>query len=163
MVLVHNILIRGLNSIILQAPHIQPEDEIAFCQYILHWSQFLEIHHSGEEKYFFPAVERLSGQKGLMTVNVNQHDKFHAQADDFADYAKACIAGTEKFSRQEVVKRVDSFAENLVTHLNDEIPTILGLREFGLEKMKPLMAVVEKEVKEGMVSDPACYQTFPQS
>ncbi|PKS08181.1 hypothetical protein jhhlp_005457 [Lomentospora prolificans] len=150
MVLVHNIIIRGLNAIILQAPHIKPEDEIPFCHFITYWCHFLDIHHRGEEKHFFPGIERLTGKKGIMDVNIEQHDMFHSQMDDFSDYIKACIAGTNKFSRDEVVTRLDSFAKTLVTHLNDEIPTLLGLREYGDEKMQPILAVIEEEVKEGM-------------
>ncbi|PKS08482.1 hypothetical protein jhhlp_004865 [Lomentospora prolificans] len=150
MVIVHNTLIRGLNSIILQTPYIKPEDEIAFCHYIVHWADFLDMHHRGEEDFFFPGLEKLSGDSGIMDTNVQQHDKFHAKLDDFSDYIKRCIAGTAKFDRNEILRRLNSFSHDLVAHLNDEIPTMLGLSKYGVERMQPIMEIIDKEVQANM-------------
>ncbi len=70
MALVHNIVIRGLNSIYLQAPHIKPVDEKSFCRYIACWYTLLHGHHHGEETMFFPAVEEMTGVKGIMDTTL---------------------------------------------------------------------------------------------
>ena len=40
MALAHNGIIRGLNSIYLQAPHVKPEDKPDFVGYALTWFGF---------------------------------------------------------------------------------------------------------------------------
>lgn len=42
MVLVHNVIIRGLNSIYKQAPHVKPEDYADFIAYATCWYEFTD-------------------------------------------------------------------------------------------------------------------------
>ena len=92
MCLVHNFLIRGLNTIYLQAPHVQPTDYKDFIAYSIIWCDVvdgqceqltLEIrlteifsdHHRSEEAVIFPQIEEAVGQKGLMAGNIKEHRK----------------------------------------------------------------------------------------
>ncbi len=72
----HNDMIQGLNSIYLQAPHVQTKDQRSFCSYIIRWHQLLHVHHSAEEAEFFPDVEAMAGERGIMEANVDQHHAF---------------------------------------------------------------------------------------
>ena len=76
MVIVHNIIIRGLNSIYIQAPHVKPGDYADFIGYCLCLSAVLHSHHHGEESIIFPGIEEGSGVKGIMDVNLVQHGSF---------------------------------------------------------------------------------------
>ncbi len=152
MVQVHNVIGRALNSIYLQAPHIIPDDEKNFVKYMQCWYIMVHVHHTGEETMFFPAVEEMTGVKDIMEPNISQHHAFHGGLDRFKEYVDAVLAGKEKYDGAKVVEIIDSFGSVLMQHLNDEIPTLLGLRQFGEEKMKGLTAVMEKEADEGMVS-----------
>ncbi|KAK1971086.1 hemerythrin HHE cation binding domain-containing protein [Colletotrichum sublineola] len=138
MALIHNMAIRGLNSIYLQAPYVSSSDSKAFLRYTLAWYSLLHVHHSGEEADFFPAVEELTGQKGLMDCNVSQHREFHDGLEAFKTYVDACVGGKEKFDGPQLVTLIDGFGEALTKHLAEEIPSILGLRDFGIDKMAPL-------------------------
>jgi hemerythrin-like domain-containing protein len=157
MTIVHNMMIRTLNAIYLQAPHIKPGDEIAFCNFTYQWWRFLHAHHTGEETHFFPAAERLSGEKGIMEVNVGQHHAFHDALDAFGDHVRECAAGTRKFNGKEIVAMLDGFAPLLVTHLNQEIPTILGLEKYGEEKMAELEKISAAEAQEVIVGHPRAF------
>ena len=42
MVLVHNCIIRGLNSIYLQAPHVKPKDYKDFIGYSFCWWRYID-------------------------------------------------------------------------------------------------------------------------
>lgn len=57
---VHNMIIRGLNSIYLQAPHVKPGDVPSFMQYCIQWYLLLEVHHKGEETDFFVKIEKVA-------------------------------------------------------------------------------------------------------
>ena len=73
MALAHNVFIRGLNSIYLQAPHITPSDASSFISYSLCLYESLNAHHEMEENVLFPAIEQKTGEKGIMDVDIEQH------------------------------------------------------------------------------------------
>ncbi|KAI5851662.1 hypothetical protein DFP73DRAFT_471372, partial [Morchella snyderi] len=148
MSLVHNVIIRGLNAIYLQAPHVLPADIPDFLGYARAWSDFLHIHHGGEETAFFPTVEKLTGVPGIMDGNIQQHAAFSPGLEAFNGYIVAAAATPESFSGARLVEMIDAFAQTLVQHLADEIPTILALAEHR-DKMD-ILRVVEAEAKHSM-------------
>ncbi|KAK3896594.1 hemerythrin HHE cation binding domain-containing protein [Staphylotrichum tortipilum] len=79
-------LIRGLNSIYLQAPHIQPADTKPFAN-----------HHDGEEAMFFPAVEKMTGEPGVMDTNIKQQKRFHDGLEQLQADADDVVAGKEAY------------------------------------------------------------------
>ena len=72
MCLVHNFIIRGYNSIVLQAPYVKREDYSDFVNYSICWLNLIREHHDGEEKMFFPKVEQCVGE-ACMQGNIDQH------------------------------------------------------------------------------------------
>ena len=42
MAIVHNVIIRALNSIYIQAPHVQPKDVKDFLAYCYCWYQYID-------------------------------------------------------------------------------------------------------------------------
>lgn len=54
MALVHNAILRGFNTIYLQAPHVKPSDHADFLGYVGAWCKFVTSHHDSEEKELFP-------------------------------------------------------------------------------------------------------------
>lgn len=152
MALVHNMIIRGLNSVYLQAPHVKASESKAFLKYILAWYSLLNVHHSGEEEQFFPAIDELTGQKGLMDVNVAQHKEFHDSLASFKQYVDTCVSGKDILDSAKLVTLIDSFGDVLTKHLRDEIPSILELRVFGADKMASLEKAFEEEGEKSMVS-----------
>jgi hypothetical protein len=73
MALVHNTFLRAFNSIYAGALTLQPSDYKPFLSYANAIYQALEAHHTGEETTGFPSIEKATGTKGLMDVNVAQH------------------------------------------------------------------------------------------
>ncbi|KAK7393861.1 hypothetical protein QQX98_013356, partial [Neonectria punicea] len=135
MTLVHNMIIRGLNSIYLQAPLVSAADAPSFLQYCRVWYALLYVHHTGEEKEFFPYVEDATGKKGLMDNNLDQHRAFQVGVESFKAYIDGCVAGKQKFEGAKLTRIMDGFGEVLAKHLGDEIPTLLQLREYGMGKL----------------------------
>jgi len=104
------------------------------------WYVLVHAHHSGEEKDIFPIIETLAGQKGIMDANVEQHHVFEKGIDAMNLYVKACLIDQDKYDGTKVKTLIDAFAPDLVTHLRDEITTLLGLRSFGNDRLQNLMA-----------------------
>ena len=60
---IHNAILRGYNSVYLQAPHIKDVDKAAFVGYALTWYRFVKSHHDDEELELFPKVEEVLGER----------------------------------------------------------------------------------------------------
>ncbi len=75
MAISHNSLIRGFNSIYQQAPRLSESDYKDFTGYCLAWHRCVEQHHMHEEVNYFPDIEKVTGQKGVMDGEVEQHGK----------------------------------------------------------------------------------------
>lgn len=147
MSVVHNIVIRGLNAIYVQAPHVASSDILDFIGYCKAWAEFLHIHHSGEEALYFPTIEKATGVVGIMEPNVQQHAEFSSGLKTFNDYLLSATA--ETFSGEKLLEIIDGFAKPLTQHLTDEIPTILSLRSYGTEKVD-ILTIDEAEGKHAM-------------
>ncbi|KAL7917114.1 hemerythrin HHE cation binding domain-containing protein [Trichoderma austrokoningii] len=128
---VHNMILRGLNSIYLQAPFVKPEDEKSFLGYSSCFYDLLHVHHGGEEDILFPAVVEMSGEKNIMDQNIEQHRIFHQGLEDYNAYIQACLAGAEKYDGAKLITIIDGFGLELASHLAQEITTLLDLRKFG--------------------------------
>lgn len=130
-------VLRGLNSIYLQASYIKPEDEKSFLQYSACLYDLLHVHHQGEEDILFPVIEQMSGKKGIMDQNIEQHHTFHEGLQDYNRYIRACLSGTDKYNGSKLKVIIDAFGHELASHLAQEITTILDLAEYG-DKMDKL-------------------------
>ncbi|KAF7543421.1 hypothetical protein G7Z17_g10751 [Cylindrodendrum hubeiense] len=150
MAIVHNMIIRGLNSVYLQAPLVSPNEVPSFLKYSLIWYDLVHTHHLGEESDFFPYLENTTGQKGLMEINVSQHHAFQDGLEAFKTYLEDCVAAKQNFEGSKLVDIIDGFGNTLTTHLRDEIPTLLQLREFGLEKLGTLEKTFDEEGEKNM-------------
>jgi len=129
----HNAMIRQLNSMYLQAPYVTLEaDQSDLCQYAVFWKDFLHHHHHLEEEQFFPDIERITGAKGIMDHNVEEHAAFLPALDTFGQYAKDCLNKAKKFDSKEFIRLIDAFAPTLSTHLKGEIDTLLVLGKYNV-------------------------------
>lgn len=159
MVLVHNMIIRGLNSIYVQAPNIkEPKDVQDFLTYMNAWAQFVHMHHHNEETVIFPLLETSIGVEGFMEKNIDQHKLFGPGLDAIDDFIKAGRAGEIQFDGVKAQAIIDSFASVFIEHLNEEIPTFLALEKYEDKIDWPgyEAAVLEKVVKKG---DPVSLST----
>lgn len=143
MALGHNVFIRGLNSIYLQAAHISPPDYTHFISYALCWAEVLDAHHEMEETTLFPAIERITGEVGVMEKNVEQHHAFLPGLAAYKEYLERVRNSPLTFNAQHLLALITSFAPILLEHMADEIATLLSLSHYG-EKL-PLLKMIETE------------------
>ena len=73
MAIVHNVIIRGYNSIYQQAPLVRPADVRDFIGYSLAWIDMVIGHHHSEEEVLFPLIEEGAGVPGLMDSDKEEH------------------------------------------------------------------------------------------
>jgi hemerythrin-like domain-containing protein len=131
---IHNCLLRVLNSIYNQAPHVHAaKDKKDLLQLAKLWHDELEHHHHTEEEVFFPMLEKITGQEGIMEGNVEQHHQFEPGLEALKKYSTETTPETYKY--EELRQVIDSFAPVLRQHLADEIDTLLGLKIYPSEEL----------------------------
>jgi hemerythrin-like domain-containing protein len=150
MAAVHNVLIRGLNSIYLQAPHIhQPADIADLLLYISSWGSVVHHHHALEERLFFPVIDALAKEKGveenLMNANIDQHHLFEPKFEETLVWVKEVKEGRQKFDAKVLLELIDGFAPVLTQHLHDEIDTLMKLEKLDGVKVKQALDAIGKE------------------
>lgn len=74
---IHNAILRGYNTIYLQAPHVNDVDKAAFIGYSLTWFRFVKGHHDDEEAELFPTVEEVLGTKNLWDETHKEHGMYN--------------------------------------------------------------------------------------
>lgn len=132
----HNTLIRGLNAILQQAPHVpdakqagfNPSDVRDFLFYVQSWVKMVSHHHWVEESFIFPEMERLTGDSAVMDDPKHQHEQFHSGLEKLLAYASATSAEDYRWEGDRGMRSImDSFSGELTDHLYAEINVLLGL------------------------------------
>jgi hypothetical protein len=124
----HNCIVRGMNSMYLQAPHVRRAADVTdflfFCKV---WCDWVDHHHRLEEEHMFGAFETLSGSTGCMETNIEQHHAFEQGLHDLRHYVTT--ASPKSYSSATLLQILDSFAKELHKHLIVEIDTLLALQK----------------------------------
>ncbi|KAH5707318.1 hypothetical protein HBI81_243640 [Parastagonospora nodorum] len=145
MALAHNGMIRGLNSIYLQAPHIPHNYTSAqrdFLMYCECWCESMHHHHGAEEAEFFPSLEKIAAQPELMAQIVDQHRAFTPGFEKSHGYVEIC--GVKDFDGPKIQALVQDFAPPLTKHLQDEIETLKAREKHDSKEMKSAYKRLEK-------------------
>jgi len=128
MALIHNILLRGLNCIILQARNVKkPEDVLDFMAFCDAWSCTLHSHHNTEETVYFPLLEEQSTEKGVMAKNHAEHETFLPGILALDEYIGGVRADVKSYDGRKLVKITDDFGPSLEKHLRNEIVLLESL------------------------------------
>jgi hemerythrin-like domain-containing protein len=144
---VHNCLIRGLNSIYLQAPHVEPQDFKSFIGYAYSWYKMIHHHHDIEEKYFFAEINRQLGEE-VMSESIAEHLAFHDGLERYEAYLTSLSGREQEFLGSALVEIIDKMAPPLTKHLHHEITSLMELGRFNDDKL--IQTIWDKAVVEGM-------------
>lgn len=149
MALVHNALIRQLNSIYLQATGVKNAQDIAdLLFYSRSFCQFLHDHHAAEETYFEPEIVAMSGNPNVFDSVFSEHRSFEPAMKLFEKY----IAETkpEEYDGHKLRELIDGFAPDLLAHLRHEPDLLVEIGEkYGGDKLEKVHLDMEKRVLEG--------------
>ncbi|RAL60009.1 hypothetical protein DID88_000635 [Monilinia fructigena] len=128
MALVHNILLRGLNSIYLQAPNVKETNDIAdFVKFCDAWSSILHSHHAAEETVYFKLLDEQSSQDGVFIANHTEHEKFLPGLFAFDLYVSGVKDDAKPFDGYKLRELIDAFGADLESHLHHEISVLEDL------------------------------------
>lgn len=148
MVLVHNCLIRAVNSIYYHAPYVtDPEDIRDFLFFVATFVDVTWYHHDGEEKYIFPRWAEATNAPELLKDNVAEHRAFHRGLDELSKYAKT--TQPSEYKSEDLVKILNTFTTPLATHLTNEIDSLLAMQKYDSNIATKIFAEGVKHSMEG--------------
>ncbi|KAJ5619688.1 hypothetical protein N7510_003672 [Penicillium lagena] len=147
----HNCMLRGLNSIYLQAEQVErPADIGDFLTFIKFWANWVSDHHVLEEEHMFPGFEKAIGITGFLGNNVEQHHAFQSQLKDLLTYgASTKPASYDASVLREIIERM---APIFHQHLSNEIDSLLSMQPYNGEALlkvyKQCVASAAKQEKQ---------------
>ena len=149
---VHNMIIRGLNSVLRQAPYIADSSSPAYNAqdvsdllfYTKAWCRSLNHHHDTEESTFFPLVEKVTGLPGLMGDLEVEHDEFHNGLVNLQEYVEKTLTKPASYRWATMRCIINDFAPALISHLHNEINFLLALEKFSSAGLKKAWLETEK-------------------
>ncbi|KAJ9150311.1 HemerythrinHHE cation binding domain-containing protein [Pleurostoma richardsiae] len=128
MALLHNAILRGYNTIFLQAPHVPEAENANFIGYSLAWFKFVKSHHDDEEETLFTKVEELLDDKTVFAETHVEHESFLAGLAEFNTYLSSLTSPAD-FSATELHRIMSGFQVPFEHHFHSEIGTISKLAE----------------------------------
>lgn len=152
----HNCLLRGLNAIILQAPHVPPAGSPGYSArdvrdllfYVASWVKTVEWHHHTEETCMFPGIEAFTGQPGIMDGPKGQHEEFTPGLERLLRYAQETKPEDYRWEGPGGMKEIiDSFAPSLTKHLYEEIDVFLAFGHLDSEGLRRCWDEAEEVAK----------------
>ncbi|KAF2812276.1 uncharacterized protein BDZ99DRAFT_383436 [Mytilinidion resinicola] len=142
MAVLHNAMLRGYNSIYLQAPHVKPEDYADFIGYSLTWFKFVKGHHDDEEANLFPKVVEVLGKEDgeIWGKTHGEHEAMLPGLAKFHEYLSS-LPSPASFSASTLLSIMKEFEEPFDTHFHSEIASIASLGSYGdFPAAKPVFA-----------------------
>ncbi|KAF2465510.1 uncharacterized protein BDR25DRAFT_239492 [Lindgomyces ingoldianus] len=132
MALLHNAVLRGYNTIYLQAPHVKPEDYPDFVGYCLAWFKFVKSHHDDEEENLFPKVVEVLGKddKEIWGQTHDEHEALLPPLAKFNTYLTS-LSSPADLNPSTIMSILKEIEEPLNTHFHSEISVIAALASSG--------------------------------
>ncbi|KAG9007408.1 hypothetical protein FRB94_001287 [Tulasnella sp. JGI-2019a] len=151
MVMIHNVFIRGYNSILYYSAHVDPNNIkrvrsfIRYCELV---NTILHHHHGIEEGSYFPWLEERLGA-GSMSENVGGHHSFEPAFKVFEELVTSIRDKGAPFVPDEFRTIIYAFMAPLVEHLKAEIETLRPekVKHIPEKDMRKMEADTEKLAK----------------
>jgi hemerythrin-like domain-containing protein len=164
MAVAHNMFIRGLNSVYLQAPLIhEPKDAADLFIFCKAWIIAIKHHHDVEEAALFTDLEKFTHDAKILARERDQHRQIHEGLSRFKQYITETQPEAYRWKDFESV--LESFSGVLKMHLTEEIEALLKLRDTEVtdEELKLAWKHTEEEAKDFKEPDIMVYQSIVRS
>ena len=127
---IHNAILRGYNSIYLQAAQVKDEDKTAFIGYALAWYKFVKSHHDDEEAELFPKVADVlhSTDDQIWSETHKEHESFLEGLSEYENYLSR-LASPAEFNGNELRRIMSTFQSPFEHHFHAEISHIASFAD----------------------------------
>ncbi|KAF9527422.1 hypothetical protein CPB83DRAFT_907629 [Crepidotus variabilis] len=134
----HNMFIQGVNAMATHAPYVTDKKVQPFMLFCLTVLGNIHHHHRIEETFYFEALEKKLGE-GYLTESKDEHETFVPQIEATESWLEDVRDGKTKYLGSTLLAQINSWADDMVHHLNHEIEK--------LDRNKIKECFTEKELK----------------
>ena len=150
----HNCLLRGLNSMIQQGPHVadstsptfRAQDVKDFLFYVASWVKTVEWHHHTEETCMFPGIEAFAGQPELLQGSKHQHEEFTPGLETLLEYTERTEPRDYRWD-EGMREIINGFTDSLTKHLYEEIDVFLKMGDLNSKGLRECWDDAEEVAK----------------
>ncbi|ORY60659.1 uncharacterized protein BCR38DRAFT_441874 [Pseudomassariella vexata] len=127
----HNAMLRGMNAIQLQAPHIREMRDIAdFLFFTRCWSVWVMDYHLMKSTQMFPAFAEILKNPGTSpTTNLERKLYFLPALQQVLIYAEEVSAQPQSYNGEVLYRLVEELARLFREHLAAEVPLLISLQQ----------------------------------
>jgi hemerythrin-like domain-containing protein len=144
MAFAHNSMLRGLNSLYLQADLSNSQDIEDFLFFLRSWAGWVSHHHALEEEQMFPQFEEAMKQPNFLQGNIEEHHTFQPALEKLLAYGET---RPEEYQASIVRSLIEEMAPSFREHLAHEITSLLSMASYD---GAPLLKVYKEcEVEAG--------------
>ncbi|PFH62808.1 hypothetical protein XA68_11820 [Ophiocordyceps unilateralis] len=126
MALLHNSLIRGYNSIHLQAPYVRDADKADFLAYTRTWLRFIQSHHEDEDEILFPELRSVLGDDSVWGDVPEEHETLVRGLDGFRRYLDS-LSNASALTSTALLAVLDELHQPLEHHLHHEVAVMADM------------------------------------
>ncbi|KJZ76998.1 hypothetical protein HIM_03319 [Hirsutella minnesotensis 3608] len=126
MALLHNSLIRGYNSICLQAPHVRDDDKADFLGYTKTWLRFIKSHHDDEEEVLFPELRSMLADQTVWQDVPGEHDALVHELDKLDGYLNS-LSNATALTPQALLDIMEGMRSPIEYHLHHEVSVMADM------------------------------------
>ncbi|KAE8382009.1 hypothetical protein BDV26DRAFT_254656 [Aspergillus bertholletiae] len=165
----HNFILRGLNAIIQQAPHVaiatdehfKAQDVKDLLSYVQSWVKMVHHHDWVEESFIFPEIDRFTERPGFMDDPKHEHELFRDGTERLLAYCSATKPEEYRWKGADGMQKIiDSFSQDLTNHLYAEVEVFLSMGDIDGAGLKKTCEEAEKvAMKTGSLA--MLYDVFP--
>lgn len=101
-------------------------------------------HHTHEDRFLFPDLERLTGKPHIMDSEKRQHEELHDGLERMGNY----IERTEKEAETYKWDGEGGLAPEFRQHLVDEVAMFLSLKDVDGDEISKIWKSLEDRVKQ---------------
>jgi len=125
MALVHNIFIRGYNSMLYYSGQVEPATQQfrSFLSYCATMNHALQDHHQASESIYFPFLEEKFGA-GSMDSGIAAHRSFESASAVFQQLVHSLQGGQVQFSVSSFRDSIHAFLPNLRDNFEHEVEVL---------------------------------------
>ncbi|KAJ5667883.1 uncharacterized protein N7477_006453 [Penicillium maclennaniae] len=127
MAFAHNAMLRGLNSLYLQADLSESQDIRDFLFFLRSWAGWVSHHHVMEEEQMFPQFEEAMKQPNFLQGNIEEHHTFQPALKKLLAYGET---RPDEYQVSTVRNLIEEMAPSFRAHLVHEITSLLSMATY---------------------------------
>lgn len=124
----YNAMLRGINSLSLQAPFVTAlADIVDFLFLAQSWAGWVRQHCDHLRTRVYPRFEEILGKPGALAAQLEETEFFLPALEDFASYAAQARDRPETYNATELLRIVEDLAPRLHHYFGAQIAAMMGM------------------------------------